>query len=53
MPNLHSVHLGRAEYNDPVVPRIVIRNELFEDVAAQGSDAQDGQSSRETTATPI
>jgi hypothetical protein len=41
--NLPSIQLGRAEYDNPIVPRRVIRNKLFEDVAAQGSSAQDGQ----------
>ncbi len=40
---LPSVQLGRAEYDDPIVPRRVIINELFEDIAAQGCNAQDGQ----------
>ena len=43
MRNLPSVQLGRTEYDDPVVPRRVIINELFDNVAAQGSSAQDGQ----------
>ena len=43
MRNSPSVQLGRAEYDNPIVPRWVIRNELFDDVAAQGSSAQDGQ----------
>ena len=41
--NSPSVQLGRAEYDDPIVSRRVVGSELHEDVAAQGSSAEDGQ----------